>query len=71
MNDVINKINTNELRVGLTRYLREYGGEVIYITKFRELVAELIIYTDKMKEKAELEIARKMLESAKVEHIEF
>jgi len=69
MSDKIRKINTNGIRVDITRCLREHKGEVIYITKCHKLVAELRVYTEKVRAQIELEIARKMLQSAKREHI--
>ena len=69
MNDKIRKINTKGVRTGITRYLKDHKGEVIYITKRHELVAELRVYTEKIKAQTELEIAKKMLRSAEREHI--
>ena len=69
MNDGVIKINTTGIRTDLTKYLKDYKGEVIYITKFYKLVAELIVYTEEIRAEIELEIARKMLQSAKREHI--
>ena len=69
MNDGVIKINTIGIRTDLTKHLKDYKGEVIYITKHNKLVAELRVYTEKIKAQAELEIARKMLQSAEIEHI--
>ncbi len=69
MNDGVIKINTTGIRTDLTKYLKDYKGEVIYITKCYKLVAELIVYTEEIRAEIELEIARKMLQSAKREHI--
>jgi hypothetical protein len=60
----IKKIDTNKLRVDLTRYLTKNSGDTIYITKYNRLVAELKTYTDKMRREAELKIAKRMVESA-------
>jgi len=64
MNNIIKKIDTNKLRVNLTKYLTKKSGETIYITKYNRLVAELKTYTDKMRREAELKIAKRMVESA-------
>ncbi len=69
MNDKIRKINTKGLRTDITRYLKDRKGEVIYITKCHKLVGELRVYTEEIKAQIELEIAEKMLQSAKREHI--
>jgi len=69
MNDKIRKINTKEVRTGITRYLKDHKGEVIYIIKRHELVAELRIYTENIRIQIELEIAKKLLQSAEREHM--
>ncbi len=66
MND-IKKIDTNELRVNLTKYLTENLGDTIYITRYNRLVAELRVYTEDIRRKTELRIAKKMLEAAERE----
>ncbi len=48
------KIDTNELRVNLTKYLTKNVGDTIYITRYNKLVAELRVYTDEIKAKTEL-----------------
>jgi len=65
--DDIRKIDTNELRVNLTKYLTENLGDTIYITRYNRLVAELRVYTEETRRKTELRIARKMLEGAERE----
>ena len=69
MNDRIRKINTNGVRTDITRHLKDHKGEVIYITKCHKLVAELRVYTEKIRTQKEFEIAKKMLQSAQREHI--
>jgi len=64
MNNIIKKIDTNELRVNLTKYLTKTLGDTIYITKYNRLVAEIKTYSDKMRRGAELKIAKRMVESA-------
>ncbi len=59
----IKKIDPNKLRADLTKYLTKNLGDTIYITKCNRLVAEIKIYTDKMREEAELKIAKRMVES--------
>ena len=65
MNNKIMKIDTNEFRINLTRYLKNNKGDTIYITRYNELVGELRIYTDEIKMKTELRIARKLVEASK------
>ncbi len=62
--DDVRKIDTNELRVNLTKYLTENLGDTIYITRYNRLVAELRVYTEDTRRKTELRIAKKMLEAA-------
>ncbi|MBC8389438.1 MAG: hypothetical protein H8E13_15535 [Actinobacteria bacterium] len=62
--DEVKKIDTNELRVNLTKYLTENLGDTIYITRYNRLVAELRVYTEDTRRTTELRIARKMIEAA-------
>jgi len=64
----VKKIDTNELRVNLTKYLTENLGDTIYITRYNRLVAELRVYTEETRRKTELRIAKKMLEAAEREN---
>ena len=61
------RIDTNDLRINLTKYLTENLGDTIYITRYNKLVAELRVYNDEIKRKTELRLARKMLEAAERE----
>jgi hypothetical protein len=63
----IKRIDTNELRVNLTKYLTENLGDTIYITRYNKLVAELRVYTEDIRRKTELRIAKKMIEAAERE----
>ena len=63
----LKKIDTNELRVNLTKYLTENLGDTIYITRYNRLVAEIRVYTDDTRRKTELRIARRMIEAAERE----
>ncbi|MBU4482741.1 MAG: hypothetical protein KKG62_01405 [Actinobacteria bacterium] len=65
--DEVKKIDTNELRVNLTKYLTENLGDTIYITRYNRLVAEIRVYTEDTRRKTELRIARKMIEAAERE----
>ncbi len=65
MDDDIKKVDTNELRIKLSKFLKENKGDTIFITRYNELVGELRIYTDEIKLKTELRIARKMVEAAR------
>jgi hypothetical protein len=67
MDDEIKKVDTNELRIKLSKFLKENKGDTIFITRYNELVGELRIYTDEIKMKTELRIARKMVEAAKLQ----
>ena len=67
MSDDIIKVDTNDLRVNLTRYLTENLGDTIYITRYNKLVGELRVYTEEIRRKTELRIAKKMLEAAERE----
>ena len=53
----IKKIDTNDLRVNLTKYLTKNVGNTIYITRYNRLVAELRVYTDEIRAKTELRLA--------------
>ena len=64
MSTEIKKIDTNDLRVNLTKYLTKYIGDTIYITRYNRLVAELRVYTDEIKAKTELRLARKLVDAA-------
>jgi len=64
MADDVLRIDTNDLRINLTKYLTENLGDTIYITRYNKLVAELRVYNDEIKRKTELRLAKKMLEAA-------
>ncbi len=65
MDDDIKKVDTNELRIKLSKFLKGNKGDTIYITRYNELVGELRVYTDEIKMKTELRIARKLVEASK------
>lgn len=65
--DEVKKIDTNELRVNLTKYLTENLGDTIFITRYNRLVAELRVYTEETRRKTELRIAKKMIDAAEKE----
>ena len=65
MENGIKKIDTNDLRVNLSRYLKNNKGEVIYITRYNDLIAELKVYTYDIKIKTELGIAQKAVDTIK------
>ena len=67
MNNKIMKIDTNEFRINLTRYLKNNKGDTIYITRYNELVAELKIYNDDIKVKTVLDITKRMVNAEKRE----
>jgi hypothetical protein len=67
MDDEIKRIDTNDLRVNLTEYLTKNLGDTIYITRYNKLVGEIRVYTEEIRRKTELRIAKKMIEAA--EHI--
>jgi hypothetical protein len=64
MDDEIKRIDTNDLRVNLTEYLTKNLGDTIYITRYNKLVGEIRVYTEEIRRKTELRIARKMIEAA-------
>ena len=64
MDDEIKKIDTNDLRVNLTEYLTKNLGDTIYITRYNKLVGEIRVYTEEIRRKTELRIAKKMIEVA-------
>ncbi len=64
MGDNVLRIDTNDLRINLTKYLTENLGDTIYITRYNKLVAELRVYNEEIKRKTELRLAKKMLEAA-------
>ena len=59
------KIDTNELRVNLTKYLTKNVGDTIYITRYNKLVAEIRVYTDEIRAKTELRLAQILVDAAK------
>jgi len=64
MEDEVKKIDTNDLRVNLTEYLTKNLGDTIYITRYNRLVGEIRVYTEEIRRKTELRIAKKMIEAA-------
>lgn len=58
MENGIIKIDTNDLRTNLTKYLKNEKGATIYITRYNELIAELKIYNLEKKLMTELKIAK-------------
>ena len=58
------KIDTNELRVNLTKYLTKNVGDTIYITRYNRLVAEIRVYTDEIRAKTELRLAQILVDAA-------
>ena len=64
MNTETKKIDTNELRVNLTKYLTKNVGDTIYITRYNRLVAEIRVYTDEIKAKTELRLAKILVDAA-------
>ena len=64
MEDDIKRIDTNDLRVNLTEYLTKNLGDTIYITRYNRLVGEIRFYTEEIRRKTELRIAKKMIEAA-------
>ncbi len=64
MDDEIKRIDTNDLRVNLTEYLTKNLGDTIYITRYNKLVGEIRVYTEEIRRKTELRIAKKMIEVA-------
>jgi hypothetical protein len=64
MDDEIKRIDTNDLRVNLTEYLTKNLGDTIYITRYNRLVGEIRVYTEEIRRKTELRIAKKMIEAA-------
>ena len=59
------KIDTNELRVNLTKYLTKNVGDTIYITRYNRLVGELRVYTDEIRAKTELRLAQILVDAEK------
>ncbi len=58
------KIDTNELRINLTKYLTKNVGDTIYITRYNRLVAELRVYTDEIRAKTEIRMAQILVDAA-------
>ena len=59
------KIDTNDLRINLTKYLTKNVGDTIYITRYNRLVAEIRVYTDEMRAKTELRLAQILVDASK------
>jgi hypothetical protein len=64
MEEDIKRIDTNDLRVNLTEYLTKNLGDTIYITRYNRLVGEIRVYTEEIRRKTELRIAKKMVDAA-------
>lgn len=67
MEEDIKRIDTNDLRVNLTKYLTKNLGDTIFITRYNRLVGEIRVYTEEIRRKTELRIAKKMIEAAERE----
>jgi len=67
MEEDIKRIDTNDLRVNLTKYLTKNLGDTIFITRYNRLVGEIRVYTEEIRRKTELRIAKKMIEVAERE----
>ena len=61
MKDIVKKIDTNDLRLHLTRYIKDDKGTTFYVTRYNELVGELKVYTEETKQKTELDIVRRLI----------
>ena len=59
------KIDTNDLRINLTKYLTKNVGDTIYITRYNRLVAEIRVYTDEIRAKTELRLAQILVDASK------
>lgn len=62
MKEKIKSVDTNNLRVNLTRYLKNDKGTTFYITRYNKLVGELKIYTEQARLKNELEILKRTID---------
>ena len=58
------KIDTNDLRINLTKYLTKNVGDTIYITRYNRLVAEIRVYTDEIRAKTELRLAQILVDAS-------
>ena len=67
MEEDIKRIDTNDLRVNLTKYLTKNLGDTIFITRYNRVVGEIRVYTEEIRRKTELRIAKKMIEVAERE----
>jgi len=67
MSDETKKIDTNDLRINLTKYLTKNVGDTIYITRYNRLVAELRVYTGEIRAKTELRLAKILVDAAEKE----
>jgi len=57
----VSKMNTNELRLNLAKFLNSTTSDVVYITKHNKLIGEVKVFSEKEKNAAELHIARMMV----------
>ena len=55
------KLNPGALRGNLTKIIKDYKGEKLYITKHNKLVAEILVYSEDQKKEAELILAKIMI----------
>ena len=56
--DFVSKMNTNELRLNLAKYLNNNNGETLYITRHNKLIGEFKVFSEEEKSKTELNIAK-------------
>jgi hypothetical protein len=55
------KVNPGALRGNLTKIIKDFKGEKLYITKHNKLVAEILVYSEVQKKEAELILAKIMI----------
>ena len=58
------KKDIRDIRTNLTKYINNYNGRKIYISKYNKIIGELKFYSSKEKEKVRIDIAKEIIKSS-------
>jgi hypothetical protein len=56
-----------DVRLNLSKYLIDYKGQKIYISKYNKIIGEIKFYSDKEKELVRLDIAKEIINNPETE----